>query len=311
MTSPCVRCGAPTDGYACTRCGVDKPRGWLEEIADMTPAARDIAHGLSSHSGGGASGKPGSRMPLDLTATAKLDAVQGQVTTWARHAAEQRSGALWVTTGSDPIVEAARWLAGQLEWFRHRGEADEFLSDIEACARVLRGVARGPAEQKYLGPCGADVVRANIVGDQWESELIACDGDVYGRAGATYGTCRTCGAQVDQDERRTWLDEQVGGSDLAWTARGIADALDINVKTVRAWATPHLSDTGVVLREAKLRTYYRLDEHIVPWTEPEKGEDVKARGDRLHYVGDVRKLAQESADRREAERQRREAGVAS
>jgi hypothetical protein len=45
----------------------------------------------------------------------------------------------------------------------------------------------------------------------------------------------------------------------------------------------------------------------VPWAEPEEGEDIKARGPRLHYVGDVRELASEAAVRREAERLRIEA----
>lgn len=233
---------------------------------------------------------------------------------------------------TDPIIAAARFLQAHLDWLRHRSatEIQECFADIAAAARVVAGIARGPSEQKYLGPCGA--TWSGDPGDGPDAEcncgreqlkamfhvgacprMLAyveartpCDGDVYGRAGAATGACRTCGATVDQAERRAWLDEQVGGSDLAWTARGIADALNLNVKTVREWARPHLSDTGVVLREAKLRTYYRLGEHIVPWTDPAEGENVKARGDRLHYVGDVRKLAQESADRRETERQRRE-----
>lgn len=214
---------------------------------------------------------------------------------------------------TDPIIAAARFLQAHLDWLRHRSatEIQECFADIAAAARVVAGIARGPSEQKYLGPCGADAITSGIGPDGYPAdvEILTCDGDVYGRAGAETGACRTCGATVDQAERRAWLDEQVGGSDLAWTARGIADALSINVKTVREWARPHLSDTGIMLREAKLRTYYRLGEHIVPWTEPEKGEDVKARGDRLHYVGDVRQLAQESADRREAERARRDGSM--
>jgi hypothetical protein len=55
----------------------------------------------------------------------------------------------------DPLVALARWLTPHLEWARHRPEAGELLADIESCARVVAGIARGPAEQKYLGPCGA------------------------------------------------------------------------------------------------------------------------------------------------------------
>jgi hypothetical protein len=93
MTAPtCACCGKPlADGaYACTHCAITKPGHQLRDIADMVPAARDIAHGLSSRAGGTSAGKPGSRLPFDLGATARLDAVQASLTTWARHIAETR-----------------------------------------------------------------------------------------------------------------------------------------------------------------------------------------------------------------------------
>jgi hypothetical protein len=208
---------------------------------------------------------------------------------------------------TDPLIAAARFLAAQLPWLAHaRTEqggpyAADVFAEIRDCASRLRGLVEGPADRRYLGPCGAGVeVEADDEFGDTMLLTVTCDGDVYGVAGAHTGRCRTCGAKYEQADRRIWLDEQVSGSDLAWTARGIADALSINVKTVRAWATPHTSYSGEVLHEAKLRTYYRLGEHIVPWTEPEQGEDVKARGPRLHYVGDVRGLAREAAERRAA-----------
>lgn len=93
MTTPtCVRCGRPTpDGYADVHCGVDRPRQLLAEITDMLPAARDVAQRQARRGGGGgASGKPGSTLPIDLGATARLDAVTNTLTTWARHIAEER-----------------------------------------------------------------------------------------------------------------------------------------------------------------------------------------------------------------------------
>jgi hypothetical protein len=91
VTEPlCVRCGAPTDGYACSRCAF-RAGDQLHDIGDMAGAARDIAHGLSSRqSGSAAAGKPGSRLPLDLAATARLDAIEAELTTWCRHVAETR-----------------------------------------------------------------------------------------------------------------------------------------------------------------------------------------------------------------------------
>lgn len=90
-TPLCVCCSRPTaDGYACVTCGITKPGEQLRAIADMTQAARDVAHGISRRGGGGAGGKPGSRLPLDLGATSRLDAVQSSLTTWARLIADER-----------------------------------------------------------------------------------------------------------------------------------------------------------------------------------------------------------------------------
>jgi hypothetical protein len=95
MSEPtCGRCGRPTlDGVVCVA-ETDRARAQLAEISDMTPAARDIATGQASHSHGGGTGKPGSRLPFDLGATARLDAVQATLTTWARAIAETRGVAL-------------------------------------------------------------------------------------------------------------------------------------------------------------------------------------------------------------------------
>jgi hypothetical protein len=321
MTAPaCVRCGRPTaDGYACMD-EMRRARGHLATVADMTPPARSTAYGQDRRSASGVS-QPASGMELNLAATARLDAVQAELVGWVRHIEHER-GAQIVSAPSagrlvpDPIIACAEALTLQLEWLRHRSEVDEFLSDVQACARVVAGVARGMSESKYLGPCGAYVETdvSTIEPEHGDGTrtyaLVGCEGDIYVRVHddgtvAGKGACRTCGAQVDSDERRKWLDEQVGASDLAWTARGIADALGLNPKTLRSWATERRAPNGVILRRARLATYWHNGEKLVPWVEPREGEDVKARGDRLHYVADVVELANESAERREAERARR------
>jgi hypothetical protein len=260
----------------CSRCTADAAQK-LAEIVELAPAARDVAHGLSRRSQGGASGKPGSRLPLDLTATAKLDAVSNELGTWVRHIVEERGTyPPSLPHGFDPIAPSARFLAEQLEWLRHRPEGDEAFQDFAAAARVLRGIARGPAEQRYLGPCGADTVRAGMVGDQWESEVLTCEGDVYGRPGADTGTCRSCGAQVDQDERRAWLDGEV--RQRAFRAAHIAEAYGISANTIRSWA-----GRGQLVAH---------------------GEDRDGRP--LYNVGDVLDLAAADAARRETARATRE-----
>lgn len=283
MNEPtCFRCARPlADGsYCCDRCAAQTAQK-LAEIAEVAPAARDVANGLSRSSQGGATGKPGSRLPLDLTAMAKLDGVQNTLTGWARLVAEERGRGIPVAYApDDQVVRCANWLTEQVEWIRHRDFADEFLTDVEACRRIVRGIVRGPADQRYLGPCGADVVRAEIVGDQWESEIVACDGDVYVRGDARTGRCKTCGAEVDRGDREAWLDGEV--REHAFTAREIADAYGINVKTIRSW-----HERG------------QLAQH---------GSDRDGRP--LHNVGDVLDLAAADAARRETNRAERARRVA-
>lgn len=258
----CIRCGRPMadQAYADTHC-TDRAAGQLRNIADMTPAARAEAQGLASHSGGGSTGKPGSRLPFDLGATARLDAVQGELATLARQIGEQRGRAVPLTLPRrgpvcpvcehescaairerepvDVIAAAALWLPAHLEWLRHRQEVDEALDTIEACARVVTGIARGPAAQKYLGPCGATLGDDVTTVDPEHGEGIRtyvereCEGDIYAREGASAGRCRTCGAEVSTDARRAWLDAEARSH--AYTAAEIAAAYPIRANTIRQW----------------------------------------------------------------------------
>jgi hypothetical protein len=302
----CVHCGRPTpDGYADVVCGVERPRTWLAEIADMVPAARDVAQRQARRGiGGGASGKPGSSLPISLPDADRLDKVQRRLDRWAAQIASERGKVPpWLLTHGDPLSAVSGWLSAHCEWIRHHGYttntawtriflphdqpdtiAAQFLDAIEDCARVVRGIARGPGEQRYLGPCGAEPAECNPIRHAPDCPedcgMRRCEGDVYGWAGADKGTCRTCGARVVQAERRAWLGEQVAGR--AYRAAHIADAYRISVNTIRSWA---------------LRG--RLIEH---------GHDGDGRP--LYLVRDVLELALEAAARRaenEAKRARREA----
>jgi hypothetical protein len=331
MTNTCVICTRPTpDGYADVACAVDRPRQLLAEIQDMLPAALDVAHRQARHgTGGGASGKPGSALPLNLGATARLDGVRAALTTWARHVAEER-GVTAPTGPQDPIHVAARWMAAHCEWMRHRAEVDEWIRDVEACARIVRGIARGPADRVYLGPCGAEVVDTDPPDDvfadclnpgrcvaSWDCHAgrckpvppPTCDGDVYGLPDGDTGRCRECGAEFDQGERLDWRGKQVAeklaGQPIP--ARDIAYALRLNVKTIRSWATERRTDSGIMLRPSKLSTYWWDGERFVPWVERPDGmseqawkRETERRGPRLHYVADVRELAAQAAEQRAA-----------
>jgi len=322
----CAICGSTVGdaAYACARCGIDKPAGQLQAVADMLDAARDVAHGISRHAGGGGStGKPGSRLPFNLAATSRLDAVQNELTTTVRHIASERGLVPpWVTSYDDPIAASVRFLlstpAGSsrsnLEWLRHQRDVTDWLPGIERCAQVMRSVVAGPRDHEYLGPCGAPTDEDVSVWDgerEWTmfEEGPPCPGDIYAPRGASVGRCRDCGAEVASEDRRAWLDAQIRSE--AFTALEIARAYDIPVKTIRSWATdrPEVRNPdGKLARSAtpaRLRSYWRTTAGLIaPWSDV--AEDLDAP--RLHYAGDVLDLAAADAARRageQAKRQRR------
>ena len=296
------------DGYACQQCA-SRAAGHLAAIIELTGDARLVAAGLVRRGRGGAHGKPGSRPPLNDGATDALDAVQNALTTMAREIADTR-GLQTPRDGhthADPLTVVCKWLSGQLEWARHATDdqggayAVAAFAEIAQCAGRLRGLVNGPAEQRYLGPCGAPQIEIppevaaaqGIHPANAALGLAPCDGDIYGARGASRGRCRTCGAEVAQDDRQAWLDGEVRAH--AFTAAQIAEAYGINVKTIRSWATDRAESRdhrGTLTRSA---TPARLRTHAV-------GRDGQA----LFLVGDVLDLAAADAARRETERAKRE-----
>lgn len=235
MSAQCVRCERPTaDGYACTPCA-NRAAGQLRTIADLTEAARDVAHGFSRRGGGGASGKPGSRSPANDDALDVLHEVTDTLRSRIKLIEEERGFEIVSTLSDgglvpDPLVQAATALCGQLEWLRHTLWADEGLSEIEECSRMIRWCVDGPAPKRYLGPCGMtwDV---GVIEDR--DRTLTCEGDVYVRPGGDYGTCRTCGARHESKARQAWLDGEVRSH--AYTAAEIAAAYPIKANTIRQW----------------------------------------------------------------------------
>jgi hypothetical protein len=158
---------------------------------------------------------------------------------------------------TDRIAALARFLAANLDWWRHRPEVDKFARDIADCARRIRGLVDGPAGQKYLGPCGADIGEPEAgcpvncechkgpyypcsepggCGSAGCGSRKTCEGDVYVRRGASVGRCRTCGAEVASGDREAWLDAEVRSR--AFRASEIQDAFGVNANLIRQWATP-------------------------------------------------------------------------
>lgn len=302
----------PDGAYACPA-ETAKAAEQLRNLADMVPAARDIAHGLSRRGGGGASGKPGSRLPLDLMATAKLDAVGNELGGWVRHIVEQRGVyPARVPPGLDVLVPAARFLSEHLEWMRHRPEVDEFLTDIDACARIVAGIARGPSEQRFLGPCGALASEIDKIIDTYGEDpavgLIArrCEGDVYAREGAQHGRCRICGAEWSTAERRAWLDVEV--RQRAFCRTDIEDAYGIKANTVTTWwlrgklKAYWITDAGLHAEWVELKPDPALKGSALARRKAEIEAEHKARGTKVFYLADVLELAAGDAARREEAR---------
>jgi hypothetical protein len=335
MSDPiCVRCARPlADGsYCCDRCASQAAQK-LAEIAEVAPASRDVANGLSRRSHGGASGKPGSRLPLDLYAAARMTMTEDRLTRWCRQIAAKRGIAPpWVTTYGEAIEAACGWLSGQTEWIRHQGPttdrawlhvfgwdpaeidnidaadppiiASAFLGYIDDAARVLRSIVREPADKKFFGICGSEIGWDDD-GEEFQRDE-PCKGQVYGLPGAEEATCRACKARWETGPRAKELGDKV--REHAFSAKWIHEAYGINVKTIRSWA-----DRG------HLKSYWRTEAGLtVEWVDPvldpklegeamekrlgEISDEIQARGGRLHYVGDVLDLAAGDAARREGDR---------
>lgn len=222
MTQPlCQICGRPQPdtAYVCPACA-DKGRAQLRTIADTTSAARDVAHGQARR-GTSLGGSSEGRLPFDLGATARLDAITGALATWARVVIDHRGGRVPTRTG-DPLIASAEYLTGHLEWLRHQQFADEAFADISAAARVITGITDGRGERRWLGTCEA------------VTEAGPCPADLHARPGATYATCRDCGTRHAVAQRRDWLDETARG--YSYTATEIQRAYGIRANTISVWA---------------------------------------------------------------------------
>jgi hypothetical protein len=271
----------------------ERARQQLAEIGDLVEAARAVAYRQTSTGGSGRS-TPGPRDLLDYGAGARLDAVQTALTGWARVVAEERGQG--VEAGDeDLIVVAAAFLAQNLEWLRHVPWVDEVLREVGDCVHAMRSVVATPAGRVYLGVCGAarehgglccgGVCFEDDFTDDCEcwchrGEPATCDGDVFGRPDRNAGTCNTCGAYYDQDERRRQNTALVEGK--GFRASVIAHAYGISANTIRGWAWVKRDDKGKALNDPKLKPV---------------GHDEQKRP--LYLVADVLALEKRARQRRE------------
>jgi hypothetical protein len=316
-----------TSGYTCDEC-TGHQHQLLGVIADLAPDARAVAAGQArpgATRNGGSTNKPGSMSPLNDGATDALDEITATLAKIARTIAHVRGlrgpqSHAEVRTPGDPLGNVCSWLSGNLEWVRHAldDQRQPYAVTVHAAIRDaasrIRAIVNGPNARRYLGPCGALALETyqrteplpGVIAE--EATTRHCDGDVYGRPGATHATCRTCHTQHAQADRQAWIGDIT--RNRAYRAAHIADAHRIHVKTIRSWA-----DRG------KLTAWWSDGEQLYEWTtlEVEDGtieqvtarlaeiaDEVKARGPRLFVLGDVLDLAAADAARREQLRTARE-----
>lgn len=212
----CAICSRPVadTAWACTTCG-QQATARLDAIADLAEPARDVAHGQARR-GPAVAGSNGGGLPINLSATARLDATANTLIGWVRIVSTDKGGGLQLT--GEPIADAARYLATHTGWMRYQQWAAEAFADFDAGARVLRGLIDGRPGRRYLGPCDSD----------------GCAADLYAPYGASRATCRTCGTDHDVADRRDWLDQLA--RDHAYTATEIQEAYGIPAGRIRVWA---------------------------------------------------------------------------
>jgi hypothetical protein len=147
---------------------------------------------------------------------------------------------------TDPLIAAAQFLVTQLPWLAHATDeqggpyAASVFAEIRDCASRMRATVEGPADRRYLGPCGAPITEIDQIIDEYGEDpatgLMAsrCDGAVWGRNGAATGRCNTCKAEYQRAERQDWIDTL--RRDWLYRASEIEEAYpQIKADTIRQW----------------------------------------------------------------------------
>lgn len=226
-------------------------------------------------------------LPVNLDAARRADTAIGELTTWARHIAEQRGiplgttgdrrpihgpvcqgqwvdhpdGRMWqqcqhqqcaaIRHGRRPVLVpaavACRFLASNAEWLRHRPEAVEAWPAIEAAAKTLTRLVDSPPELELVGAC-------------------SCGVRLYARTRAATVTCRQCGAAWNTDSGRAEMTKHIRAS----------------LVTAAEYVTLHL-------RQHPGRPRKRVRDLIAQWARRGhiQARGTNADGDPLYRYGDI------------------------
>lgn len=192
-TCPRPRCDRPIhdQGYICVRCGGSLAHE-LRILARLAGEGRITIAGLDRIRAGARRTDPNPALPVDLAAAADHDAAVSTLLTWARHIQETSGRPLPdVPADQHPTAVLAEWLTHQVDWLRHRPEADEAFDELFYACSLLQRVVDRPADRWYAGQC--DLCRTGL----------------YPPTQAKTIRCGECGWECDVDERKAALLERV------------------------------------------------------------------------------------------------------
>jgi hypothetical protein len=218
----------PDNAYLCPSCTVEL----RELLAGMPQLLEELETTITRQArvGGGDGGRKSAetQVPFHGRAGQLVSALRSALGTWARHVAETRGVPIQVRRTiygpyhplcphetcaqiqrltEHPEGVAAVWMAGHVDWLRHRQEVTEAFAELVSMhRRCVQVIDRAP-ERWYGGPCDL------------------CGVDLYAMPGAPYLDCRTpgCDARYDSRERREWLIQSA--EDTLATTTVIAQAL--------------------------------------------------------------------------------------
>lgn len=263
----CAICSRPVvdQSYCCDRCA-SKTVTELESVAKVAGEAMTTIAKQARMGSGGRRTDPDVPLPYNPDAASDHDAAINTLTTWARHVNEESGRALPLFRTAPcthpscadrranrvhgprcagepvehPTAVIARWLAGQIDWIRHRPEAAQAFDELGDACRVLVRVVDRPADHWYAGRCD-------------------CGQDLHPVAGAKAIRCRECGVVHDLEARKAWLLDQA--EDVLAIANWCAATLNrlgvpTTASTIRTWAErSRLASHGF---DAAGRPLYRL-----------------------------------------------------
>lgn len=218
MTNTCDRCARPLvdQAYVCGPCSVPI----VDLLLDVPGLVDELPAAMWRQTRYGSGGIGGWQEPWDQRAQDAHDAVTNALVTVARDIAETRGlagpeplpvmvgpgcrTALVIDRGCrhtscatirdrrpEPSAStAARWLAGQVDWIRHRADGLATLDELRAAVGQLRRVVDRPPDREVVGRC-------------------LCGEYLYAVVGRPLVTCRSCGESYDVATARAALRRSV------------------------------------------------------------------------------------------------------